>query len=556
MLQLIRSCRFGRSAMFGICALLPLIVACTDFPEDPAPRVTVQQPPDAQWPQELFVKDTSLLTIDVDDDAGTVITGLQVEWQSTDASVLELRPVEPAGQTHQDSLVAQRSVRAVAQRRGTAEISARIVQPGIEPAVLGQEVRVMERWIAVSAGYTHTCGLTIDHDAYCWGSGLLGNGSAVGSTVPVPVGIGLRFQAVTAGNGHTCGILLDGTVECWGSNSVGALGNGSAGDQALPVLLSAVSILHVISAGDNYVCGVATEMRAFCWGNNESWQLGDAFLNPITPPDEPPTGIPSPKFDNCGADAPVRCSRTPRQVRGRGSDEAPNGTPLVLSGIAPGVSHTCALRPDGQVLCWGTGSVQMGSPDFLITDSTSAIAAVPLPGGLSFLYIASGSRHTCAIRTAEESIYCWGFNSHGQLGTASSGSSCPTFSTPPTVGCSPVPTAIAGGLRFDSLDAGGNSNCGIAADSAAYCWGSNEFGQLGEPDAGETCDAGTACRTSAVKVDLGGQPIRSLSVGSRHACGVTIGGAVFCWGDSSDGKLGTRAVNGELLPPTRVAEPD
>ena len=533
--------------------LVLAMVGCEDFPDAPTSTVTVQQPPGAPWPQELFVKDTSLLTINVADEAGTVITGLQVQWQSSDASVLEVRPVEPAGQTHEDSLVAQRSVRIVAQRRGKATISARNIQAGIESVTLSQEVRVMERWIAVSAGSSHSCGITIDHDAFCWGTGLLGNGSAAGSVIPVPVGRGLKFRSLTAGDGHTCGVLLDHTVQCWGSNGNGELGTGGVGDQALPVLLSGISILDSVFAGDGYVCGVSATNSTFCWGTNAKWQLGDGFIRPFSPPN----GRPEPAFDDCGILFPSLCSRRPRPVRDRGSPAAEDGVPLALSSVAPAVTHTCALRLPGAAVCWGEGSVQLGSGVALTTDSSSAEAFVSVPGGLAFQHIAAGDRHTCAVGRSDGIVYCWGFNSHGQLGTATPDSTCKTQSIPPVVGCSRSPTAAFRGLRSVSVFAGGNSTCALASDSAGYCWGSNEFGQLGDPTAGGACDAGTACRSSAVKVDIGGEPLVSLSVGATHVCAVTARGAAICWGDSSKGRLGRKSVNGTgVVGPSRVDEPE
>jgi alpha-tubulin suppressor-like RCC1 family protein len=531
--------------------LATALVGCEDFPGDPERSVSIEQPSAAQWPSELSVKDTTVLAVDVQDENGTPVTGLGVQWQSDHPDVVEVRSLVPTGANGDQALLAQLRVQVIAQHRGEATITAEVSQPGFEPTVLSRTIRVMEHWTSISAGFTHTCAITIDHDAFCWGSGLIGNGSAAGSPVPVQVGRDLKFKAVTTGDGHSCGLLQDGTVVCWGSNREGAIGNGAAGDQGVPALVSIVSILASVVAGDNYVCGTSTDMAGFCWGSNTSWQLGDAFLVPFSLT----TGAPTPPFDDCGILFRSRCSRTPRQVRDRGSFEVPDGVPLVLSRVAPGVTHTCALTDGGTAFCWGSGSAELGSSAQLTTDSTSAVSFVRVPGDQTFNEIASGARHSCAIAQVGGAAYCWGFNSHGQLGIDAPDSTC-LFDSPAKVGCSPRPQAVAGGLVFRVLDAGRNSSCGITADSNVYCWGSNESGQLGEPTASGNCDAGTACSSSPVKVDLGGESVVSLSDGPTHACAVTAQGAAFCWGDAAGGKLGSRdAADRGIVVPTRVDEP-
>lgn len=534
-----------------LCLVLAL-VGCEDFPEAPSSTVTLRQPSDAPWPQEVFVKNSFVLTMDVEGQGATAITGLAVDWQSTDPSVLALSPVE-AGPTHENSLVAQRSIRVVAQRRGRAEISATIVQPGIEAESLKQEVRVMERWIAVSAGNSHSCGITIDRDAFCWGAGLLGNGSAAGSLAPVPVGRGLKFRSVSAGKGHTCGVLLDGTVECWGLNTDGELGTGGPGDQSLPVLLSGTSVLDTLFAGDGYMCGLTTGMAGFCWGTNQKWQLGDGFIRPFSPPN----GRPEPAFDDCGILFPSLCSRLPRRVRDRGSPAAEDGVPLLLSSLAPGVTHTCALRSSGAAVCWGEGSVQLGSPVELTTDSGSATPFVNVSAGPAFQAITAGDQHTCALGAADGVVYCWGFNTYGQLGTAAPDLTCETFSDPAFVGCSPSPAVAFSTVRSSTVEAGGSATCALGVDSVAYCWGSNQFGQLGDPTVRGTCDAGSVCSPVAVKVNLGGERLIGVGVGARHACAVTVEGMALCWGDSSEGQLGKEGVAGTgVVGPTRIDEPE
>ena len=90
----------------------------------------------------------------------------------------------------------------------------------------------------VSAGASHTCGVTSDNQAYCWGSssdGQLGDGTTTNRPTPVAVAGGLRFRLVSGGVFHTCGVVTGNRAYCWGDNTFGQLGNGSRIDSPTPV---------------------------------------------------------------------------------------------------------------------------------------------------------------------------------------------------------------------------------------------------------------------------------------------------------------------------------
>src|SRR6266404_8115973 len=182
----------------------------------------------------------------------------------------------------------------------------------------------------VSAGGLHTCGVTSDDLAYCWGYnnyGQLGVGTTDGpelclslgcSTRPVAVLGGLRFRQVSAGEDHTCGITTDYRAYCWGLNG-GSLGDGTMLSRSTPVPVAGQLSFRQVSAGDVHTCAVATDNRAYCWGYNGSGQLGNG-----TQSFDPPL--------------------TPVAVVGQ----------LQFRQVSPGGEHTCAVTTDDRAFCWGS----------------------------------------------------------------------------------------------------------------------------------------------------------------------------------------------------------
>jgi alpha-tubulin suppressor-like RCC1 family protein len=92
---------------------------------------------------------------------------------------------------------------------------------------------------AISAGYWHTCAISMD-EAWCWGSGYTGQlGDALKQTshTPVRVALGVPVRAIAAGGFHSCAALADGTIACWGSNGLGQVGNATRDEQDAPAIV-------------------------------------------------------------------------------------------------------------------------------------------------------------------------------------------------------------------------------------------------------------------------------------------------------------------------------
>jgi alpha-tubulin suppressor-like RCC1 family protein len=127
------------------------------------------------------------------------------------------------------------------------------------------------------AGAFHTCAVTTNDRAFCWGNGRLGqlgNGKTYLSFWPRRVAGGLDFARVTSGGAHACGETTSNRVYCWGSNGSGNLGEGTTTTRLTPVAVTGGLFFRQVSAGDSHTCGKTTADVAYCWGNNEWGQLG------------------------------------------------------------------------------------------------------------------------------------------------------------------------------------------------------------------------------------------------------------------------------------------
>lgn len=157
-----------------------------------------------------------------------------------------------------------------------------------------------------------------------------------------------------------------------------------------------------------------------------------------------------------------------------GQATAPAGT---FTQVVAGSAHSCGLRTDGSVSCWGANTVGQATP-----------------AGGTFQLLSSGARHVCGIR-ADSSVACWGENDQNQA-------------TP------------AAGTNFQGIAAGSSHTCGLRSTGAISCWGRNTEGQ-------STAPAG---------------PFVQVVTGSAFSCGLTSAGAAICWGDATGGKTSPPAT--------------
>ena len=209
---------------------------------------------------------------------------------------------------------------------------------------------------------------------------------------------------------------------------------------------------------------------------------------------------------------------------------APERTACDLSArIATGIYHTCAIRTGNELWCWGAdawGALGTGTFGYQLTP-----IAVPAAGEVSA--VVAGASHTCVLR-ADRTVACWGMNDSGQLGD------------PMSVWSRNIPgPAVAGLNGVAALTAGEAHTCALLDTGGVRCWGRNVDAQLGD---------GTTT-TSNYPVAVVGLPgtAKAIAAGTRHTCAILSDGTVWCWGRNVEGQLGEGTTGGARAIPTQVA---
>jgi alpha-tubulin suppressor-like RCC1 family protein len=307
----------------------------------------------------------------------------------------------------------------------------------------------------LSLGRTHGCAISINRQLLCWGSGN-GNFGTGALAAVTSVNTASTTAAVTTGEAHTCVLDIDGRIRCSGENQQGQLGDGTSTSQIGNVFTTVTTArFSSVSAGRSFTCafrrydGTNATRVPQCWGDNILGQLGiGTTVNGLSP---------------------ATVSDPLAQV-------AFDSTSLVT-----GLAHACVLNTTGNAFCWGSnGSGQLGSSAVAAGPGqrATAMVAVDMPVGKTFVRLAAGDNHTCGLTSTGEA-FCWGLNSRGQLGNDD-----------PLRENKSIPTAVSGGLFFKSLSLGELHSCGVqgvpgtsgttAVTGRVFCWGDNEYGQLGD----------------------------------------------------------------------------
>ncbi|MDB6035816.1 MAG: regulator of chromosome condensation, partial [Verrucomicrobiales bacterium] len=479
------------------------------------------------------------------------------------------------------------------------------------------------RFTSIATGYDFACGVTTGSTVACWGlnsQGSIGNGTTTNQLTPLVVSGITGALDVQAGEFHACA-RTSADFYCWGANFSGQVGDGTFTSPRTTPAKTAVGITPVgIAAFSRSSSCVSTTKQLYCWGSSYSIGDGTGATRTI------PTAVQWP--ESAAGDPAMPVAVTPQSLT------AAAGTPQVVTVLVrnaigtalPGVTVNFVVTSGGGSvtvasvvtdasgrassawnLAGSTGTVgtlearvaniptlvftgTVGSvsgsmsitggnnqflPDYFGTagglqvkvedgssnpvagatvtftaasgSGTVATAAVntaadgtasnftwttPLVSGTDYTlqasvpglspvtftarrlaYYNNGASNLgsalCRLTTAG-AAYCWGGNAQGQVGDGSN-----TNRT--------APTAVAGGLTFTALAKGsqGFHNCALTSGGTAYCWGANEAGQLGN---------GTQANSNVPVAVSGGLAFSSLSTGALSTCGITTANALYCWG--------------------------
>jgi hypothetical protein len=354
----------------------------------------------------------------------------------------------------------------------------RLAPPGVHRPDPEATARPAGRFTAVAAGWDHACALRGDDTMSCWGDDYKGKAGTVEE----------GYVAMSAGGRHTCGLRADAEVDCWGDEEYWALDKirwSDDGDQVL-----STGPFTAVAAGGWHTCALRVDGTVTCWGLSDAGVPGHPLYI-----DETFGGVCWARF----SDGPFFCFR--------GAGEDPDGR---FSAISAGGVHTCGLRADATVHCWGHGpggSVRMP----LDVRSQVAIDSEPpcCDGWADEDHYATppDGKRQMSWQRPEENFLCWARWSdkrehhfvcgvYGDVGQAD---------------------APAG--RFGSVSAGGWHSCGLRDDGSVTCWGDNSHGQSDAPAGRFT----------------------SVAAGGIHTCGLRDDASVLCWG-----------VPGPVKPPIGV----
>ncbi len=267
-----------------------------------------------------------------------------------------------------------------------------------------------------------------------------------------------------------------------------------------------------LALGEAHTCIIRRSGGVRCWGSGTSGQLGTDATNSIGAAANhmpPPNGV--------GADINLGSS---------------SGAPVQISA---GLNHTCVLFDSGKIRCWGgnaNGRLGIDSTTSVGNGSGTAMAdAVDVIGISDAIQVAAGYSNTCAL-LANGEIKCWGQSTLGQLGV--------NIATPQgdAPGEMATLTSVIGITNATQITAGTHFYCARLSTGKVKCWGNNNAGQLGI----ESTDATRGSlpgEMEALPEVIGIDNAVSVHAGSYHACALLNDGNVKCWGEGSDGQLGS-----------------
>lgn len=421
--------------------------------------------------------------------------------------------------------------------------------------------------VAISTGDRHSCALLSNLSVKCWGqnfAGKLGIGDlknrgdtvgTMGDALPVVDLAGHDVKQVLAGQSHSCALLDDNSVRCWGYNNEGQLGLGdkqSRGDAANEMGASLPAVDLGSTAGACVVAATPTPINPGVPTQPPATPVSTPTSVPTIFATATPTRTPLSTVTNAPVftATPTR-TYTPTATRTPITPSTATPTPTQPGQVTPvscgalaiavGGRHSCAIRYDQTLRCWGNNlNGQLGQGDLLdrgdaANELGSNLPSINLGTGRTAKAVAAGAEHTCAILD-NDTVKCWGWNQYGQLGLGDTrnrgGRANEMGNNLPTVD-------LGTGRTAKKISAYGNHTCVILDDNSLKCWGYNWAGALGLGNTTPRGDLAGEMGNNLPPINLGtGRTAREVTTSSLHTCALLDNGTLKCWGYGAVGVLG------------------
>ena len=394
-----------------------------------------------------------------------------------------------------------------------------------------------------SMSYT-MCAITTTGVLKCWGlgtSGQVGNGASLTRLSPTVINSGTNYSAVSNGQDVTCGITTAGVLRCWGADRNYNMGLSVNATFNSPQTIHTGESFSQVIVNDQRICALNSLNVMKCAGERHMGLMADGITSQLH------------------------------------SFSAVSGLDQFSSLSFNGQYMSSGIKSDGTLWMWGFGRT---SSDYIGDASVQEIVLSPqqvlITTGSTFTKVSKGNQHTCAIRS-DQKLYCWGFNSNGNVGdntttnrslpvavdaasnyidvSAGNGFTCGITSAgvlkcwgrnaSNSVGDNTTtqrnsPVIINSGTSYKALaQSSYYTMCAITTADELKCWGYNNYGQVG---------VGGTTNTAIPTVVDTGISYKSVVASIEHTCGVTTSDVLKCWGRNSSYQLGDGTTTDRQLP--------
>lgn len=401
---------------------------------------------------------------------------------------------------------------------------------------------------SISISTFKVCALSLTNEAFCWGSGGIGdgavrNGSGNYDAVLSPVNIstpsllnGKNLTEIITSEYNICAKDINNEVYCW-SGEYNA-GDGQAAGINSPVAISKTggligkTFLKIDNNNSSNVCGITSANEIYCWGLGGFAQGNGTYYAQLAPgpiyyhaiSNVGLTNVVFSHHDNLG----ISCLQ-----KDNGDFYCKNNEEKYVYNFnfthnikkmffTEDLYANCVLTTNNKVFCWGYGEGFFVNTALDSASTPIEIDHSSLLAGKTIKELGVGSAHACIV-ASDDKVYCWGKSTAGELGDGLNTSS----RTPVALD----PASALGTQTVKKLFVKNNLSCVIATDDLVYCWGAMLNGVLGN---GAIADA-----LSPVAVSLPvGVKAKDILMTKYNVCMISLADELYCWGEGSSGVLG------------------